>query len=43
MFTSELISGTTVHYYVTCKREAWLYVHKISADQSDENILMGKA
>ncbi|WOE71222.1 CRISPR-associated protein Cas4 [Hydrogenimonas thermophila] len=42
-FTPELISGTTVHYYVTCKREAWLYAHKVSADQSDENILMGKA
>ena len=41
-FTHELISGTTVHYYVTCKREAWLYAHKILADQSDENILMGK-
>ncbi len=37
-----LITGTTVHYYVTCKREAWLYAHKISADQTDENILMGK-
>ena len=39
----DLITGTAVHYYVTCKREAWLYVHKIAADQEDENILMGKA
>ena len=39
----DLITGTTVHYYVTCKREAWLYAHKIAADQEDENILMGKA
>jgi len=38
-----LITGTTVHYYVTCKREAWLFAHKISADQEDENILMGRA
>lgn len=42
-FDSSLITGTLVHYYVTCKREAWLYSRKISADQYDENILMGKA
>ena len=43
MFDSSLITGTLIHYYTTCKREAWLYSRKISADQWDENILMGKA
>jgi len=43
MFDKELITGTLVHYYVTCKREAWLYSRKIHANQDDENILMGKA
>jgi len=43
MFDPSLITGTLVHYYATCKREAWLYSRKISADQYDENILMGKA
>lgn len=42
-FDPELITGTLIHYYVTCKREAWLYSRKIHADQYDENILMGKA
>jgi len=42
-FDSSLINGTLIHYYVTCKREAWLYSRKISADQWDENIRMGKA
>lgn len=42
-FDSDLITGTLIHYYVTCKREAWLYGRKIHADQWDENILMGKA
>jgi len=41
--SKDLLNGTHIHYYVTCKREAWLYAHKVSADQSDENILMGKA
>ena len=42
-FDKELINGTLIHYYATCKREAWLFSRKISADQWDENILMGKA
>ena len=42
-FDPILITGTLVHYYVTCKREAWLYSRRIHADQWDENILMGKA
>ena len=43
IFNQDLITGTLIHYYATCKREAWLYSRKISADQYDENILMGKA
>ena len=42
-FNEDLLSGTLIHYYATCKREAWLYSRKIYADQWDENILMGKA
>ena len=42
MFTPDLITGTLVNYYATCQREAWLYAHHIHADQSDENVLMGK-
>ena len=42
-FDFDLITGTLIHYYVTCKREAWLFSRKISANQDDENIMMGKA
>ncbi len=42
MFTPDLITGTLVNYYATCKREAWLYAHHIHADQEDDNVLMGK-
>jgi CRISPR-associated exonuclease Cas4 len=41
-FTPDQITGTLIHYYATCKREAWLYAHGIHADQGDANILMGK-
>jgi CRISPR-associated exonuclease Cas4 len=42
-FDIQLITGTLINYYFTCKREAWLYSRKVHADQEDENILMGKA
>lgn len=42
MYPLDLISGTLVNYYATCKREAWLYSRQIHADQSDDNVLMGK-
>jgi len=43
MFTQDLITGTLVNYFATCRREAWLYAHHIHADQSDDNVLMGKS
>ena len=43
MFCKDQITGTLVNYYITCKREAWLYAHNIHANQEDENMLMGKA
>ncbi len=43
MFNPSLITGTLIHYYITCKREAWLYSRRIHANQWDKNILMGKA
>jgi CRISPR-associated exonuclease Cas4 len=42
-FNKNLINGTLIHYYATCKREAWLYSRRIHASQDDENIAMGKA
>lgn len=42
-FNPDLITGTHIHYYTTCKREAWLYSRKIAANQEDDNIAMGKA
>jgi len=41
-YLANFITGTLVNYYVTCKREAWLYSRKISVNQDDENILIGR-
>jgi len=42
-FDPSLLTGTHIHYYATCKREAWLYSRKILPNQDDSNIAMGKA
>jgi len=42
-FDPSLINGTLIHYYATCKREAWLYSRRIYPDEWDENIAMGRA
>ncbi|KIM12157.1 MAG: CRISPR-associated protein Cas4 [Sulfurovum sp. FS08-3] len=42
-FHPSLLTGTYIHYYATCPREAWLYSRKILPDQEDSNIAMGKA
>jgi len=39
----DLLNGTIINYYFSCKREAWLIFHNISADQWDENIIKGRA
>lgn len=36
------INGTHIWYYFICKREVWLILHQIAADQDDENIDLGR-
>ena len=37
------VTGTHVWYYYICKREVWLMIHQLEANQDDENMQMGKA
>lgn len=39
---SSEITGTLINFYVTCRREAWLYARKILPNQDDENIEIGR-
>ncbi len=43
MFTIDDITGTLVNYYVTCRREAWLYARHIHPDEYEDTITMGRA
>lgn len=36
------VSGTHVWYYFICKREVWLMMHQIAADQEDDNMEIGR-
>lgn len=36
------INGTHIWYYFICKREVWLIIHNIAADQDDENLDIGR-
>jgi CRISPR-associated exonuclease Cas4 len=39
----DIITGTLIHYFFTCKRESWLYGHKIYPDEENENVALGRA
>ncbi|MBB6175208.1 CRISPR-associated exonuclease Cas4 [Anoxybacillus tengchongensis] len=36
------VNGTHIWYYFICKREVWLIVHQIAADQEDDNLEIGR-
>ncbi len=36
------ISGTLYSYYFLCKRKVWLYYHKISFENQNKDVMMGK-
>lgn len=36
------VTGTHIWYYFICKREVWLLIHNIAADQDDENMDIGR-
>lgn len=36
------VTGVHIWYYYICKREVWLIIHQIAADQDDENIDLGR-
>lgn len=36
------VTGTDIWYYFICQREAWLNIHKISPDEEDENVEIGR-
>lgn len=36
------VNGTLVWYYYICPREVWLISHQITADQDDDNVMLGR-
>lgn len=42
MYSEITITGTDIWYYFICPRESWLNLHKISPDEDDENLEIGR-
>lgn len=42
MYNEIPITGTDIWYYFICQREVWLNIHRISPDQDDENLEIGR-
>ena len=36
------ITGVMVYYYFVCKRKLWYFVHEISMEAENENVMLGK-
>lgn len=38
----ERITGVMIYYYFVCKRKLWYFVHEISMEAENENVMLGK-
>lgn len=36
------ITGVMIYYYFVCKRKLWYFVHEISMEAENENVMLGK-
>lgn len=42
-FKEENLTGTIINYYHHCKRQCWLFAHKINLEDNSELVKIGKA
>lgn len=38
----ERITGVMIYYYFVCKRKLWYFIHDISMESENENVMLGK-
>lgn len=38
----ERITGVMIYYYFVCKRKLWYFIHEISMETENENVMLGK-
>lgn len=36
------VTGVMVYYYFVCKRKLWYFIHNISMEDENENVMLGK-
>lgn len=37
------VSGTIINYYFHCKRQCWLFAHRINMEENSEDVRIGRA
>ncbi len=42
-FREENLSGTIINYYIHCKRQCWLFAHRINLEDNSELVKLGRA
>lgn len=42
-YKEENLTGTIINYYIHCKRQCWLFAHKINFEDNSELVKLGKA
>ncbi len=42
-FREENLTGTIINYYMHCKRQCWLFAHRINLEDNSELVKLGKA
>lgn len=42
-FKKENLTGTIINYYMHCKRQCWLFAHRINLEDNSELVKLGKA
>ena len=38
----ERVTGVMIYYYFVCKRKLWYFIHEISMEAENENVMLGK-
>ena len=38
----ERITGVMIYYYFVCQRKLWYFIHEISMEAENENVMLGK-
>lgn len=42
-FSEKFLTGTIINYFIHCKRQCWLFAHRINLEENSELVKIGRA